>query len=226
MPRWEWLLGIMVLAEMVWILSSLFRGTEEERKGPGQRAGVRRGDSPANRPRPTASNVDQFLEEINRRRREAAERQGTELSPGKTAARKTIPRPDNPERRSVPLTQPLPSAAARPRFANVAAPPLPSAAIRAKAESIVVRPDTPAPQPDSSRFEPPAVGEVILVSRPVQVSPVAAAAETRPSAPSTMISQLVPLLRTNRSLQAAVMLHEILGPPRCRRFARTQSRIA
>src|SRR5437867_834804 len=75
MLRWEWVLGIMVVAEMVWILSSLFRGSEEERRGPGQRPGSRRGDSPAARQRPASSNVDRFLEEINRRRREAAERQ-------------------------------------------------------------------------------------------------------------------------------------------------------
>src|SRR5262249_14571226 len=84
----ESLLLIVVVVEAVWILSSLFRGHEDERKGQRGRPAPRGPATPpqAARPRPAPTNVDRFLEEINRRRREAAERQSVEPSRPETAA--------------------------------------------------------------------------------------------------------------------------------------------
>src|SRR5262249_52090846 len=106
LPRWEWLLGLMVLGEMVWILSSLFR-REEEDQNRGPRPGPRRGSELTGRQRPAATNLERFLQEV--RRREGAKRQ-------EGPSRPPMPnRPSRPKARPEPVRPTLvPSSAASP----------------------------------------------------------------------------------------------------------------
>src|SRR5262249_32544442 len=89
------------------ILSLLFKNKEEPRRDPRARPGPEGGAGPPRPPRRSVSDIDQFLEEINRRRREAAERR----PPGSPrGARPPAPRPPPPPRRAHPPAPPPPPA--------------------------------------------------------------------------------------------------------------------
>jgi hypothetical protein len=199
---WESFLVIIVVVEAVWILSSIFRGAEEERKGPRPQQNPRVQNQPPVRQRSTPTTVDRFLEEINRRRREAAERQAA-VSPQPVPAierPRPAPRPETRRRvprlvRLVPGSQPVVEAileSSRPARAeesnpismSLAAPAVPSEAL------------TPA-------------GSAVNVTMLGPRAPV----------PRTSLNSaiLVPMLRDPQSLRTAFVLQEILAPPLARR---------
>jgi hypothetical protein len=101
----EWLLPILVA---FWILVSLIRKTEEERRN--RERGTQNSERPPSPPRPRRTNadIDRFLEEVNRRRGQASERKprpGVETR--QPAPRKAVPvpsrrEPATPPRRPVP----------------------------------------------------------------------------------------------------------------------------
>ncbi|HLJ97077.1 MAG TPA: hypothetical protein VKU02_28190, partial [Gemmataceae bacterium] len=67
--HWEWL--VPVLFFVFWIVSSLLQGAERERARMNRPRSVPGGDRPPGTPRRPASDIDRFLEEVNRRRRQA-----------------------------------------------------------------------------------------------------------------------------------------------------------
>jgi hypothetical protein len=218
MPKWQWLLGLMVVAEMVWILSSVFRGNEEERRRQRQRPRPRGEDVPPNPERRPATNVDRFLEEINRRRREASERQvGTPTRrPGPVPLVRDAGAGRQGTQRRPSITQRPPSPPARSR---VAAPVLPSVeAAATKNVAMVVMDEEVLSSREMSSRPPvaiaaqPAAGTAAPSSPPVSSVPVVSRAEGSPVLPA-----LLGLLQNRQSLQAAFALQEIFGPPRCRR---------
>src|SRR5262245_48923245 len=75
MGNMEWVkIAIPLIAVAVWLLSTLARGTRDDRRPtPRPRETPAGGDAPP-RPRRPVSDIDRFLEEVNRRRREAGER--------------------------------------------------------------------------------------------------------------------------------------------------------
>jgi hypothetical protein len=137
----------------------------------------------------TADDIDRFLEEINRRRQQQ-QRQQTE--------------------EEIPVAQPV----------RVEPPQRP-------------RPAPPPPRPRPSAIPPPpvrrkpVVAEVIPVAEAVvEVLPVSPA-ELPPEVPAAMrspaaklpprVTQVRGLLSSSDGIRAAILLTEILGPPRCRR---------
>src|SRR5438552_1813882 len=72
--HWEWLVPVIFL--IVWIVSSLIQGAERERARNNRPRSLPGGDRPSgDRPsRRPPTDIDRFLEEVNRRRRQAAER--------------------------------------------------------------------------------------------------------------------------------------------------------
>src|SRR5437588_7708155 len=71
---WHIIFSLFVIPVAVWILSSLFRGTEEQARRERQRMNPRPpGPGPA-RPRRPGTDIDTFLEEVNRRRQESSQR--------------------------------------------------------------------------------------------------------------------------------------------------------
>lgn len=213
------LIGLVVFA--VWILSSIFRGTEDDRRGQQRPPLTPRdpGASPA-RQRPPATTVDRFLEEINRRRREAAERQpapGTARSPVPTPGK---PRPESPRRQPRPaptILSPQPTRPPAPRrvppaevvVAEVQYPQV--EAIEAR------RPKSAAKPANRSASSPPP--EKIVVAEVIAVTPNpilgVAVRQGRPA--SARATQLIAMLHNHQMLRNALILHEILGPPLCER---------
>jgi hypothetical protein len=204
----EALLLIIVIVEFVWIISSVFRSKEEERKRPGQRT-VPLAPAPSSasaRPRPAPSNVDRFLEEIDRRRREAATR------PPVTPPR-PLPAPPEKPKVAVPgggeivIVPPVALAERAPAAAVVVPPvmrpaPVVTEAAGAERSARPVRPAMPA-----TAFVP---STVTSASRSI-----VGASDAAPAA--TERDRLMSFLQDRDSLRAAIYLQEILGPPLCRR---------
>jgi hypothetical protein len=178
---------IILTGTAVLFLSNVFRQVRDERERTQQRR------VPPSRP---ASNTEQFLEEVNRRRQQASER-------GKSAppVRRVIltPAPAPVSRREV--TSRKPPRTDRPRQTSA---PLsrPAAASSSRLLDVV-----PADRP-GVEAEP--------ASTPASVEPIRSGAgkvTVRP--PPRLLAQLTPLLRSRETLRAAFVLHEILGPPLC-----------
>ncbi len=213
----ESLLLIVVVVELVWILSSIFRGTEDERKGQ-QRPPLtpRTPGAGPSRQRPPATTVDRFLEEINRRRREAAERQTAS-----TPARPSVPAPGKP-RSEPPRRQPRPTPTVlSPQPTRPAAPRrgTPAEVVVAEiqypqVEAIDVRRPKPATRPATT--PPP---EKVVVAEVIEVTPAPGPTlSTRRGHPaSARATQLIAMLHNHQTLGNALVLHEILGPPLCER---------
>jgi len=136
---------------------------------------------PARRPEPANADVERFLAEVNRRRREA-ERQETRPP--------TPSRPRKAERPQVVVARRGPDDSAR-RFPGAAPPP---------PEVVLVE----------------TLSQALPVAGTSNVSSVEAPRLAR-RATSRVIAEVLPLLRSPQSLAKAIVLQEILGPPKCRR---------
>jgi hypothetical protein len=187
--NWEFIL-VLLIPVGVWVLSSLFKGADADeanrpRRGPGQ----------GGRPR-AASDIDRFLEEINRRRKESAERQFTppqEVPVAEEVRRGPPPRAQTPRRRP---------GSSRP---NRARP------VRSVPDLVEV---VAAPQVD---FPTPAPSPVLSVE---EVRPPVAMPSERFPATATLSRSVLPLkalLGTRENLRMVLVLREILGPPVCKR---------
>jgi hypothetical protein len=213
----ESLLLIVVVVEAVWILSGLFRGAEDDRQR--RPMGRAPGQAPP-RQRQAPSNVDRFLEEVNRRR-QAAQRQAG-------AARvEKAPIASMPAR----TEQPLPSTGAvlavpvsdrdQGRYRRIRAEPI--AKVEQPIEAVVVV-DESSPRSGQrvSGPLPGAPGSTGNVAVPaaagVSVSAVASAGKARPVSP--FLAQLLPMVQSRQALRNAILLQEIFGQPLSRRKRR------
>jgi hypothetical protein len=208
--HWEWIVPVIVLA--VWILSSLIRNAEEPpRLGRHRRAP---GAEPEADPLP--SEVDKFLYEINKMRRQGA------------AQASEQPRPQPPSERparaeAVPRERPPAPAPSEPDRSYPAPAPVVLAPRPEKPRQRQARPRrTEVARPLVAKVVVPQPGGQILDVIPVQqVTPPPAAKITstvgQPRRPSPAVVQLRALLQTPGSMQTAILLQEVLGPPRCRR---------
>lgn len=176
------LIGIIIaIAIGMWILFNLFRGAEEEPREEGERReGPKRSGSLSN-------DVDRFLEEINRRRREAMAREsGVAPPPVEAPQRRRRPEREPQQQRKRP--EQIPSVVPVGRGRGAALPVV----------ELVVDPSVPMAEPVVPLVLPPVAG----ISRP---------------ALSPAVTQLRSMLRDPQSLRVSFMLQEVLGPPRCRR---------
>jgi hypothetical protein len=137
----------------------------------------------AERPRrtePTPTDVDRFLAEVNRRRREAERQQSQPPVPSPRPEARREPRRD-PERRQRPA-------------------------------AVTVR---RASEEEARRL--PAVQAVEVVEAEPAATAKFQAARLAPGPVSPILTEVASLLRSPRSLGAALVLQEVLGPPLSRR---------
>jgi hypothetical protein len=223
----NYVLFFAVAIEILWIITSAMRKKEEEAEQQ-RRPRPDPFDRPRQRTMPT--NVDRFLEEINRRRQEAAQRQGATLQ-------ERID--DAATRRRQETGTPFPTPQPKPRPVS----PVDEAPRR--------RVQSPSPPPLVVNKPPVApavrhvrrISEPVLVVEPVEIPPsakpvpivTAAAVKTIslddvfvPSeirrAASPLRDKLIPLLRSRQAVPLAVLLNEVFGQPvskRPRRHYRT-----
>jgi hypothetical protein len=192
--HWEWV--VPVIAVVLWILSSVIRAPEEPpRNLPRRRLPDGR---PAGEPARPSSEVERFLEEINRLRKRASEEQKT------AEAREEEPRAEPPPR---PRPEPPPTPRRIPRRPpTVVAPPR---------RVVVETPPTPVAPPPSVALPVVEGLEIIGVASPLSAAKPAQRLAAPAVAPA--VAQLRALLTSPQNLQTAVLLQEVLGQPRCRR---------
>jgi hypothetical protein len=178
----KYFLIVMALIIALRILQSLFRSREEE---------------PARKqPRSRRSDLDRFLEEIERRRRQTEERRGMEpVSEVPTAVEPVRPRPSvSPPRPAPPVHRPVPATIPPPQVQPVILDVVP---VRE------VQPSVTSPAPTAVPVPPPVPIHAIRTTRTPAVQPPVRA-----------------LLRSPQSLRTAFILREVFGPPLCRRNKR------
>lgn len=199
---WQVLI-IPLLALAVYVLGSVL-GNKQQQPGPVRRPPQGRREGEAARPARRPTELDQFLQEVQRRRQLAEERAGrkAEEEPNSNAERYVKatappqraperPPPSKPNKPVVPLpalTVPVPTVVRVERAVQPSAPPLVSVERKPESETTVAAPLMP------------------------MVQPVAAARKPAPPLAAPLLS----LLQSRQGLAAAVLLHEILGPPRSR----------
>ncbi len=180
----------VIIAVAAWILTTILRG---EGSRPVRREPAALGAK--SRPEGT-TDLDRFLEEVNRRRRAADERRAppaVEMPPAVEAPPPTPPVPR-------PRPAPTPPSIGRPAPRPAEVPP--PAVVPVLVVGVV---------DDKSIASPPAVRDV----------PAIGAAPEPPSLqPATVAGNLRGLMRSRETIRTAVILQEILGPPRGRRRPR------
>ncbi len=204
--QWEVLVPIIVMA--VFILINVFRTNDETQRDARRRA---QGAAPPNRP---PSEVERFLEEINKLKQRAEEK--------KRAAGEDTPRAAPPVVMPTPTPAPRIEAPVRPRPPRPVVTPPPrrplpeSPRVRPPLE-VVATPVAPPPPPLTPAPPPVPVVPAVVASVPVLSPPPAPMVTTVPEKLSPAAAQLRALLRSPQTLRVAVLLHEVLGPPRCKR---------
>jgi hypothetical protein len=192
-----WELVVPVIVVLIYIVGHFLRSGEKEE----QRPAVRRNRSSEERtPRRANTDIDRFLDEVNRRRRQAMDRRTGPAEHEATPLR--VPQ------------RPRPSAGVdRPRR-TVSSPVVRTVPIRPTLSA--ARPVEPVPAVEVIPIIeiPTAMPASPLEMQPITASPIPIAPTGTTSAPSP---DLGGLLSTPDSLRAAVILQEILGPPVSRR---------
>jgi hypothetical protein len=194
--HWDNIWIVPLIALVLWILSSLIRNTEEQARDRPDRPRPPRPDEPPRLP----TEVDKFLQEINRMRRQQAEERRTE------PRAEPPPPPVESIPEVVPVEQTAPDFERRRPPVVVAEVPRPER-VRPRP---VVRVRRPEPRP-----APAAPPRAVPVAVPM---PPPAPPEVQIHAPrvSAAVPQVFAMLRSPQNVQAAILLQEVLGPPRCR----------
>jgi hypothetical protein len=193
MQHWE-ILIVPLIALGVWVLSTIFKGGEDDRAKKGaRRPGTPYGKSPARRP---VTDLDRFLEEA-RRRREAEERP----QPPPPPVRPTVARPPLRER-PTPRRQP---------------PPRPAPTLRSDEGFVAMPVARPVEQPPAA--EPILVAPATPEAPPFAPLPVTPPT-TREARSSPIVKQVRALLSKPQTVGTAFVLREILDRPLCKRRRR------
>jgi hypothetical protein len=192
--------AIPLIALVIWILSNLAKGNEQQKKGP---AGGDQRQPPPQQAQAAApaqagrkEKIDQFLQEINERRKQR-EGQGRVEPP---------PRPAPPPQPPVvvrPKPTPPPVRAERPTQPQRVLEALPAEPIL---EAL-----------PSSALEAP-LGMALTAQEARLLGSTPSVRQTVP----THLRALRSLLESGRGLRTAFMLQEVLGPPRCKKPLRRQ----
>jgi hypothetical protein len=216
-----WLLPVIALG--IWILSNLLTNREEEKRPARPVRRPAAGDESGRPQQPVLTDLDRFLQEVNRRRQAAEARAANPAQ-----ARPPVPAP-------VPIAE-RPARVPRPEPAPPRVRPVPT--------SQPARRSTPRPSPpvrrSSTRDEPPlALPVEVVVARasdrvPERAAIIFPAAAPAPVAPPNSPEEAPPpvrrsqssgslreLLTSRDSVRTAIVLREIFDPPLAARTGRT-----
>ncbi len=194
--RNSWELLVIIIPLLLWIVNGFLRKSEEKRaanRARSQQGGE--GQNSGRTSRRASTDLDRFLEEINRRRR-----QGGESLPVPTA------------RQRAPAS--TSSAAPRPRIG-----PRPPTGRTAAARPIPQRTVERIPPMEQGTIVEvlpviPVAEAVSVQSADTRLAPPSPASREMPAEPpSQAVTQVLKLLRSSEGLQTALILQEVIGPP-------------
>jgi hypothetical protein len=193
MGQGQWVHWIIpLIAVGVWILTQLLKAGSEQQQ--------RRKQQKADGPRRPGGDIDRFLEEIQRRRRDGEKKR----PPPEPVVRET-PRPVKP-----PPLPPMPRRVERP--VERVPPPRP---VRTSAPRQVVPPPVEVVVLEEVKEVAPAIAEANVA--PAERAAFRAPTVTAVRTPTPGAKMLGDLLRTQGGLQAAILMNEVIGPPKCKR---------
>jgi len=200
--QWEILVGVIALG--MFILAHVLRNNEEERRTNRNRTTPDRERPVTRRASRSEDQVDRFLEEVNRRRKQIAETRQRRPAPEAPPARSR--QPGGLARRTAPPPKPRPLAEPMPA-------PRPAPAPEVVAEVIPLAVPVPSTPSQSSGLEggsyQPAPGRAPL-------SEVTLGEKAKTIAPE--MKQVAKLISSTQSLRTAMLLRIIMEPPLCRRL--------
>jgi hypothetical protein len=177
----EWMLPVFIV--VVWIVQYVLRNREKEE--PLRAARGKPGDRPANRN--PGSEIDRFLQEIERMKKKSGEE-----------------RPEPPKPNRAPLPKVLPVVAKPPRVRPVA-PRVSVGPANAESVPVIAIERMPTSTPSAAALRP--VGTLVTAPKAI----------ARPRRLSPALDGALRLLRSPQSAASAIVLNEILGPPKCKR---------
>jgi hypothetical protein len=192
----QWIIPLIAVA--VWIITHLLKAGNDQQKQRRQQQPPQGGGTP----RRPAGDIDRFLEEIQRRRKDVDKKPPpVESAPPAPVIRET-PRPVKPP--------PIPRRVEPPVVVSQ----------RRRPPEIPQRPRQVVPPVELVVLEE--VKEVTTGIAEANVAPSARAAFKAPTvsaamAPTPGAKKLGEMLRTKEGLQAAILMNELIGPPRCKR---------
>jgi len=197
---------VIVIFVVVWIISNVVRAQQDAAQAAARRNAARRpGASPPEKT--TSSDIDRFLQEIDRLRKKdgapAASKPAAEETQRSRSQqqKRSQPRPKPPERRPAPLppTTPLPPvrSSTAPLVPEVVAEPQRRVAPMSATPVELKYPDVQAVVRPSTPSRP---------SRPAQAATPASAA----------LELVQTLFKSRQGAAVAILVSEILGKPKCR----------
>jgi hypothetical protein len=207
MPVEFWIvIGISVA---VFVLGSIFRAGQEERRREAARPIRRSGES---QPGPPRTDLDRFLQEVQSRRQAAEERtrQADDENPDRSAERRDSTPPLEVAPRPVPPPRPPRRRLQRPLLAPPPLRPPPAAPAELEIVDAIPVPAEKAPPPA-------AVAPLPAVPAAPPPPPLPAPKIVGERTVSPALAQLAVLLQSPQSLRTGIILREILEPPLCRR---------
>ncbi|HMP02179.1 MAG TPA: hypothetical protein PKD86_04650 [Gemmatales bacterium] len=193
---------VLLVAFGVWVISNVLKNAGEVKK-PG-------GGPIAARPRPAATDIDRFLEEINRRRQQQ-QPPPQQQPPARTPRAIPVESVEPPRQRQ------------RPVQAKVIEKPKPKAKpVSQRPKPVVMaRPVEPPPTARVYDMVPAPLGTSLDLPTPVLLAPVGLLGPTARGTPAPsrneLTRQVQGYFRNPVNLRAAFVLGEILGQPRCRK---------
>jgi hypothetical protein len=209
--------GLLLLIVIIIIISAvvgaiaqfLNRLGEMNNNAPNRRAdaGVRRAE-PAAGGRQADRDMDRFLAEIDRLRRKNAE---ATAAPAAPAARPATRPPERPRQR-VEMPEPARPAEALGFTAPPAAPPSP---VVSAPPTTAYSTTPPEALPVATVVMPPPSGTSTGAPAATRVTRIAQRARPQPKTP--LARNLTGLLGSGQGVALAVILQEVLGPPKCRK---------
>ncbi|MFO0849018.1 MAG: hypothetical protein U0871_10770 [Gemmataceae bacterium] len=199
------LLVIVGISVAISVLSNWLKSQQqtEQAKAAERRSTARRAPAPEARPGKAAgSDIDRFLEEIDKLRKRSA----AEASPGAPVVAKPV----------VAKSARQTAEPAKPKPKRVVGEPPPFATVPPVVQPTAVVPAVPVVSPKRAE-QLPVAPVVAAPPRPAAAGsrPTGTASRTAPR--SEVTTQLAGLLKGKQGLQMAVVLHEVFGPPKCRR---------
>jgi hypothetical protein len=208
---------VLVVFLVIWVLTNVLRAQQDDSKTVRRRPGQGLPNRPAAPlERNTGNDIDRFLAEIDRLRQRGAQQGEESAAPRPPAPAPPVVRPrPQPQARPQPAQRPRPSAMSRtapPTRPAAAPPPPPPAPLR-----------PPDPAPVVTIFQPgapagPSMTDLKFASS-LPALPVGAPSPSarKPAAKGSPLEAIQTLLRGRQGVAAAILLGEVLGPPKSRR---------
>jgi hypothetical protein len=217
-------LTLIVIFVVVWIVTNVIRAQQDAAQATRRTANRPAGAANNRVPEKTSSSdIDRFLQEIDRLRKKNQDQPASESRPKPPAPRpQKQPEPlrtrEQPPRR-LPPERKKPTSERKP-----ARPVSPTSSVSAPASVSVVTPAAKPPRVSQIEQSRPEVQPVRPATEPKQPGPVRLPVEptqpgiAEPAQPLTAPLQILKgLFKSGEGMAAAILLHEILADPKCRR---------